>query len=307
MFHQPILLRAVPSPTGVAYAPQAPFGLAEFVTDIDVYDAEPDGDLDLLVGTVGLGGVAGPARVYLNLGLGAFTPLPPFAGVVAATVATGDLNGDGMTDVVLGGQTWLSTGVTYVPHATHAAPLGKIALADIDLDSDLDLVDAAGTWYEGDGAGAFGAPVAFVPYARAVGTFLATKPTPMDFDADGDLDLIGPGQIAIYSNLTRHAGRTSLMSQGASASLAVFGPPAATWLIAASGAGAPPLALPPYGTIFLNPASLVVVTGGTVPASGRGDIVGFIPGGAGLAGNTLSWQAFVAGALTNSFDTVVLP
>jgi hypothetical protein len=159
--------------------------------------------------------------------------------------------------------------------------------------------------------GAFGPPINIVPYAPAA-TFLIASPrsVPIDLDADGDLDLAGmpngsSGSFAIYFNFTRHAGRTSLVSQNSIVSVAMWGPPSAQWLLAASLPGAAPQALPPFGTLFLDPATIVIIAGGTIAPNGRADISG--PLGPGVPGLTTSWQALVGGVLSNGFDTVVLP
>jgi hypothetical protein len=311
---QPVLVFANLTPAGLTYAPGVPFGLPEVISDVELFDSEPDGDLDLLMGTVtGAGGAAAPPRIYLNNGLGAFSPMPTLPGTAARTVAAGDLNGDGFTDLVLGSQSWLNTGLhTYALHATHPAPLGFIALADLDGDGDLDLTDSAGRWYANDGTGTFGTPNTFVGYPPYSQVIYTAKPTPIDLDGDGDLDLTSPldgppAHYAIYWNLTRQAGRTSLVSQGAFASVAVFGAPSASWLLAASSPGWTPQAFPPLGTLFLDLGSTVIVTGGVLPPSGRSDVTALVPANPALAGNTLSWQALVGAALTNGFDTTVLP
>jgi hypothetical protein len=307
---QPVIIRATVGP-GLTYAAPAPFGTAEWVTDIRVVDIEPDGDNDLLFGTSAPGG--GPPRLYLNNGAGIFFQVPPFPGASALTVDAGDLNGDGLTDLVLGSQTWLRGATTFTQYATHAAPIGLISLADLDIDGDLDLVDSAGRWYPADGLGAFGPPITIVSYAPYAP--LAAAPSrfpPIDMDSDGDLDFVGgdeqlASRLSIYRNLTRHAGRTSLMSQGSVASAAIFGAPSAPWILAASAPGAPAQWLPPFGVLFLDIPSAVIVASGAIPASGRLDLSAGIPAGPGVAGLAFSWQALVGGALTNGFDTVILP
>jgi hypothetical protein len=304
-YHAPLLIRATPGPGGLAYAAPSPFGVPESISDIAVFDPEPDGDLDLLVGTVGLGGAPAAPRIYVNNGAGGFLGVSMFPGATASTVAAGDLNGDTFIDVVLAGQTWLRTPAAFALHGTHAAPLARISLADLDIDGDLDLVDAAGRWYPGDGLGAFGAPIAFVPAPSGFGQLRAA---PMDLDSDGDLDLVGPaGHFTIFWNMARQAGRTSLVSQGLQASLAVFGAPNAPFVLAGSGAGAAPQPMPPFGTLFLDLPTAAIVASGNLSPGGRADVFGTVPSGPGLAGFTVTWQALVAGAFTNSFDTIVLP
>ena len=133
----------------------------------------------------------------------------------------------------------------------------------------------------------------------------------IDVDNDGDLDLLGPhsgdGAATIYSNLTRHAARTSLMSQGTTTSMAVFGPPTTPWFLGVSLPAMVGLPLPPFGVLFLDPASLVVGAAGVTGATGRSDVPFAIPANPGLAGYTLAWQALMTNGLTNGFDMIVLP
>ena len=311
-FNQPLLVRSLFTQSGtVSFMPPLAFGVPEFIRDIQVFDAEPDGDLDLLVATAAVSGGPATPRLYVNDGVGGFGTGFPIAGASAGSVVTADLNGDSLVDAVLGGQVWLQNGGSFAPASTHAPPIDMISLADLDLDGVLDLVDSGGRWYPGSPAGVFGAPINIVPFAPASSYAVAPqKAAPIDLDGDGDLDFAGfqttsSATFSIYFNLTRHAGRTSLVSQNAIVSAAVWGAPSAPWLVAASAPGAIPQQVPPYGTLFLDPATIVIVAGGTIPPTGRADLSGFL--GPGLPGLTISWQALVAGSLTNGFDTAILP
>ena len=306
----PLLIRGQSVPNGVAYALPVQFGLPEVLTDIEVFDLASDGDQDLVVGTASAF-ASGPPRLYENDGAGNLISLTPFSGVAAATVAVGDVNDDGCEDLVLGNEVWLCQGANFAPQAMHAAPIGAIALADADEDGDLDLIDDAGRWYAGDGTGSFAPPVAFVPYPpEALNS--GGGAMPFDIDTDGDLDMIGPGRwspghFAIYRNLLRHAAPTTLATPGQSLGIAVFGQFGEPWFLAASLPATGPLVLPPFGTLFLDPVSAVVLNAGTVPASGRSDVSFAIPGTAG--GLSLSWQALIGPQLSfsNAFDTPIRP
>jgi hypothetical protein len=312
-FHRPALIRSLHAQTGVvSFAPAVMFGATEAIRDLAVLDAGADGDLDLIAATVQFNGAPGTPRLFLNDGVGGFGVTFPVAGAVAATVAAGDLNGDSAVDAVLGGQVWMLSGGNLVPTSSHATPLDLIALADFDEDGTLDLLDSAGRWYPGTPAGAFSAPIDITPYPPGGPIALAApKPDPLDLDADGDLDLAGPDNLfglgsSIYFNLTRHAGPTSLVSRNATVTAAVWGDASAPWLLAASAPGAPPQALPPFGTLFLDLGTVVIVSSGTIPPGGRADLSGFL-GGSVAPGIAMSWQALVGSSLTNAFDTVVLP
>jgi hypothetical protein len=309
MAQQPLRIIAIPVPAGVAFAPPVAFGVADFVTDIAVLDLGPDGDLDLVVGTRSVGtGLPAATYAYENTFSGSFVAQPPFGTALAATVAAGDLDGNSTVDLVLGNETWLALGGTFVPGASHAVPVGEIALADLDGDGDLDLLDSAGAWYEGDGAGAFAAPTVFVPYVLSAMSS-GGGAEPIDLDGDGDLDVVGPhagtpGHFTIYSNLTRQVAATSLASPSQSLGLAVFGPPSDVWFLAASFPAAGAVVLP-FGTLFLDPATLVVTHAGVIPVPGRSDVSVALPPNAG--GFTLTWQALVGPSLTNAFDTPIVP
>ena len=303
IFHQPLLFFGSMSGGVLSYAPALPFGVAERITEIVTLDAELDGDLDLLVAT----GAA--PRLYTNNGIGGFTTNTAFAGVVATTVEAADMNGDGLIDLVLGSQLWGNTGSGFVPGSTHAAPLGMLTAVDVDMNGIVDLVDSAGRWYPGTGGFTVGAPVTFTPNTPAAPFGIAApKAVVADFDGDGDPDLVGPDHLqssmfCIYSNLTRHAARSALVVQNTFWSMAIHGAPSDLWVLGASLAGTPPVPLPPLGTLFLDPASLVVFGAGLIPAGGRSDFVG--PPVAPLPGLTIAWQALIGPMLSNGFDTFI--
>ena len=310
---QPLLVRGIPSPTGVAFAAPEAFGIAANVTGLALLDVGSDGDLDLVASSFDFTGAA--VRVYENDGVGSFAasaPFPVAPSSAPTAVAAADLDADGCDDLVLGGEVWMcQPGGAFALQSTHTEPTGAIALADVDGDLLLDLVDSAGAWYRGDGAGDFGPAVTFVPFALGIPN-TGGGAVPVDFDGDGDLDMIGPGgatrgHFAIYSNLTRHAARSSLGIPGRPLELSVYGSAGEPWLLAVSlpTAGAAPL--PPFGTLFLDPGSVVPLLAGLTPSAGRSDVEVPIP--ASGAGFVLTWQAVVGLPLqlTNAFDTPILP
>jgi len=309
IFQAPMFVPGLQVPTGVGYGVPAQLGPPELIVDMVAMDAEFDGDLDLLVATVGQLGAPGPVYFYQNDGNANFTAQPPLAGASATTLAVGDINGDGLDDLVLGGEAWLRSGQTFAAHSFHPVPLRHISLADLDEDGDLDLFDEAGRWYPGDGAGNFAAPIDFVPYMPVASGLSRGGRAPVDFDNDGDLDTIGPhasgdGHFAIYSNLKRHAAPTTLATPGNPIGLSVYGDVGSPWFLGVSLPTTSVIGLP-FGPLFLDPANLFVVSGGVIPANGRADTSAVIPVNG--AGFTLTWQALVGQSLrfTNAFDTPI--
>lgn len=311
-YQTPILLFGLQTTGGVAFATPIPFGVAELLTDLVAFDADQDGDLDLLAAVSGTTAAGGPARLFENDGSGGLTAQTPFPGSVVRYVAVGDLDGDGDSDLVLGSDTWLAQAGGFVMQSSHAPPISAYSLADLDGDGMLDLFDAAGQWYPGDGTGAFLPPVPFVPYALGSPRLSRGGRVAFDIDADGDLDCIGPhsitpGHLAIYSNLTRHLAPRSLAVAGDLFWLSVHAAPGEPWFV---GVSFPPagggLALPLFGTLFLDPANLFVLAASVMPPSGRFDLPVGMPASGG--GFTLRWQGIVGASLqlTNAFDTPVL-
>ena len=306
----PLLIAGQAVPGGVAFAPPLTVGVAAPIIDMVVVDPDQDGDKDILVAAAGGFMVTAAVFVMENDGLGNFTALPAFVGVQATALAAGDLNFDGIDDVVIGGQTWLGNGTTYTAHGVHAAPLGNISLADLDDDGILDLFDQVGRWYPGDGLGNFGVPIEFVPYTPAAGLPSGGGHVPMDLDGDGDLDTISPnasaaGHLSLYANLTRHAAPTSLATPGQPLGIDVYGKSNELWFLGLSLPPSGGIALPGFGTLLLDPTNMLVWSAGTLSPSGRAHASIVIPPNG--AGFTYSWQALVGQPLrfTNGFDTPI--
>jgi len=281
-------------------------GRGAHLTDLDL-----DGDLDAVVAMKD-----GPARAFLNDGSMAMTQLP---GAFPATppydvhaLAAGDLDSDGDDDVVLG--RWSSPKQVLRWNGAAFHLVGVIApgpiedqwtdwldLADFDDDGDLDLLEAVhiGPTFWGDPRlrlhlyeeGVFVAANDRLPavddpiYAVALG----------DVDDDDDVDVflgndMTPDRVLV--NLTRHTAWKRVPAIGKQYQHDVYGVPGEAWALAWSPAPAA-IPLPPFGTLYLDPAGLKVAGSGVFGGGGTGSVVVALPSAPALVGWTFFVQALV--------------
>ncbi len=170
--------------------------------DLTFVDVDNDGDQDLMVT-----GKGGPvlSTLYINDGEGNFVEAPadPFVDVFGGTVEFGDVNGDGLLDLLItgstssplptanlyfnqgGGNFVASLNVPFEPSKSSDVDFG-----DIDGDGDLDVImtgnniaeEGFSTLYINNGSGVF---------SEVMGTsFEGLRNSAVAFfDADGDIDL----------------------------------------------------------------------------------------------------------------------
>jgi len=179
-------------------------------------DLNGDGNLDLV--TAGTGSGTGTATIRLGSGSGTFGAAISYAteGTSSSALTLGDLNGDGILDLVTSG--YGADGTTTVrlgtgsgtfgsakSYITHVSSTTSIVLGDVNGDEILDLVaagDESGNGSAvvmlGTGSGTFGA-------ARSYSTegSYSTSVVLGDINGDGFLDLVTAGSSATGATTIR--------------------------------------------------------------------------------------------------------
>ncbi|HYC76630.1 MAG TPA: VCBS repeat-containing protein [Planctomycetota bacterium] len=218
----------------------------------------------------------------LNDGAGVFTvgaapaPLPPLSSL-RPWVA--DLDGDGAQDVLVYATAYLqsapgvfATTPAYAPTVPMFGASVQAFPCDVDGDGAADVLAGDGMWYRSQGA----LPL---PLEGAL-PFPLTRVHFGDPDRDGDVDVLSGDQLVL--NRTRHLLRDGLFRTGRSLRFVVSGAPNAPWLLAAS-LGTLDLDLPPYGRLLIDPATVALIGGGVLDATGAGAWSSVAPSGAAAA------------------------
>jgi hypothetical protein len=301
-----------------------------------VGDVDGDGDPDFVYGAS-----SSQPQLYLNDGTGKyndFTANLPSGNVdMRGTLGLGDLDGDRDLDIFLPNYglpgpnvLWLNNGMGMFTDASANLPAGDYreygaALADLDLDGDLDIVTAHwGTannpeqnrLYLNNGRAVF----TDVTAARAPAILDGTVCLAIaDMDLDGDPDVCFGNWVTLSSlvwwNHHRHVAADNAPMVGQTYNLDFYGLPgyatAPQAMIGVFGLRqlAPPLAVPPHGYLGITPA-LVLPGLSLLPPGGKVTAPIPVPNDPFLRGLGVYWQAIATQIpegprLTNAFkDTV---
>lgn len=162
-------------------------------------DMDSDGDLDV-VAFGGSGYSDGTVVWFENLGDERFSAMATVAETEqTGTIALGDVNGDGLIDIVAAVDRWpyyrvaiyVNNGDATFTESTIDYPIASIfsiEIADLDSDGDGDIVFSfvAGTvaWFENNGAGSFSTWTTIASSDRI------SRVVPADVDGDGHIDLV---------------------------------------------------------------------------------------------------------------------
>ena len=185
------------------------------------------------------------------------------------------------------------------------------ALADVDGDGDLDLIESPCTVMMNAGGGVFGPAEQIILRTPGTTTHTRRRPVAADVDLDGDLDIVdGFGRLC--TNMSRQVLHLGPPILGVPNELRIYGAPGAPWLLFAAPTTAF-LPLPPFGIVLLDPATSVFVAGDVTPSGpplGRAfsALPLTVPYAPGLVGATLHWQAVDGGPtlLSNRLTSILL-
>jgi hypothetical protein len=264
------------------------------------FDADGDGDADLALGTTG------QDRLLLNDGSGRFADATagrlPVDAFTDPGLEAADIDGDGDLDLLVGKESgdrlYVNDGRGHFVDETELrVPFWfRGTFVDLDDDGDPDLA-ASSTTFVNDGLGYFvNATAVHGRIPTPVGGFV-------DLDADGDLDALTIRNDEAYvpiANRHRQIEAPFLPSPGGEWVLEFRSRPGYATAgevalpLLAPRLAAVPIAVPPFGTLFLEPALLAVLPVLPIPApAGVASLALPVPNDPALAGQPVFAQALI--------------
>ena len=175
----------------------ATVGVGFYPLDLRLTDLDADGSPDLLVSNEDERDI----KVLINDGAGNFAPDTgdgPYIGS-ARSVQAADMNGDGLVDIVAGGDrahaiSFQATDGTFASsHMLDQIPRGWARYADLNGDGAMDIVASNGSFMEqrftialGDANGGVASTATITPIPNAT----VLDAIPSDIDGDGDADVV---------------------------------------------------------------------------------------------------------------------
>lgn len=186
--------------TGASFAPAAHFstgaGTSAGPVGLAAADFDGDGDIDLAAANYGYLGQGSTVALLRNNGAGGFLPPVAFAaGGGPWKLAAGDLDGDGDVDLAVArdarrlsilrnqGGTFAAPEEYTVLSGSSSDAYRQVAVSDVDLDGDLDVLYASNGLY-----GAVG-PVVALYRNPGNGTFAGAESIPLDVFSSSPTDM----------------------------------------------------------------------------------------------------------------------
>jgi hypothetical protein len=216
------------------FSPPARFGSSTSAAQgIALADIDSDSDLDVLIGNASL-----QNEIYINNGAGDIATSSTTTQLFGSgddhtrSIATGDMDGDGTLDLVLGNEgeqnavylnsgsgTFAASGARLFGNATSATT--SIAVGDIDGDSDLDIVAGGeNIVYLNAGDGTFHTGAFACGVTRQIHCF-GTSAQPVnsvalaDMDGDDDLDILAGNGSGWQNHMYLNQGSVPRFHTGA--------------------------------------------------------------------------------------------
>jgi hypothetical protein len=121
---------------------------------------------------------------------------------------------------------------------------------------------------------------------------------PVDLDPDGDLDLLGiipgstPSPQLVLDNTSRHLTQDAPARPGRPLNMGLHGALGGLWFLYAAAAPAS-IALPPFGTVFMDSASIIQLGAGSLSTGSGAFSFPLPPSASSLVGITFELQGFL--------------